>query len=112
MNNVVLVGRLGKDPEVKESVVKFAIATNDGFGKNKKTNWHTCVVFGKLKDIISNYVKKGNEIAISGSIDYYKSDDGKYFTSIVVRDITLIGGKPNEFSNSNEFANDEDEVPF
>src|SRR5690606_33869481 len=104
MNNVTLVGRLGKDPEVKESVVKFSIATNDGFGDNKKTNWHSCVVFGKLKDIVSKYAKKGSEIAVSGSIDYYKSDDGKYFTSIIVRDVTLIVGKVENSNSQSDYS--------
>lgn len=97
MNTVNLVGRLGQDPELKTSksgtsFVKFSIATNDGFGDNKKTNWHNCTAFGKGADIIAKYVKKGSEIAVSGSIDYNKHED-KFYTSILVDKFTFVGGK-------------------
>lgn len=103
MNKVTLVGRLGQDPELKtsnsgNSFAKFSIATNDGFGDNKKTNWHNCTAFGKAAEIISQYIKKGNEIAVSGSIDYNSHED-KTYTSILVSDFTFLGNKvesPNE----------------
>jgi len=97
MNTVVLTGRLGQDPELKtsqggKSFCKFSIATNDGFGDNKKTNWHSCTAFGKGAEIINQYVKKGSEISISGSIDYNKHED-KIYTNILVNNFTFIGGK-------------------
>ena len=97
MNKVILVGRLGQDPEHQtaqsgKTFCKFSIATNDGFGDNKKTNWHSCTAFGKVADIINQYAKKGNEIAVSGSLDYNKHED-KTYTNILVNDFTFIGGK-------------------
>ena len=122
MNNATITGRLGQDPEVKtygdnKMLVKFSIATNDGFGDKKKTNWHNCTAFGKPAEIISKYVKKGNEICINGSIDY-NEHEGKRYTSINVNNFTLIGGKSE--SNSSEptkqeaTASDEveDDLPF
>lgn len=111
MNKVILVGRLGQDPEHKTansgtSFVKFSLATNDGYGDNKKTNWHSCTAFGKVADIINQYVSKGSEIAISGSIDYNKHED-KYYTGILVNDFTFIGGK-SESSSSNQKAQPKD----
>jgi single-strand DNA-binding protein len=108
MNNVSIVGRVGNDPEIKEKVVKFSIATNDGFGDSKKTNWHNIVAFGKQKDIIAQYVKKGNQLAITGRIDYNKSDDGRVYTSIILENFTLL-------SNSAPSANQpepETDLPF
>ena len=93
MNTINLVGRLGNDPEVKENRTTFSIATNDGFGEKKKTNWHNCVVFGKLAEIVNNYAKKGENIAVQGSIDYYKTQEGKTFTSILVNNVTLLSSK-------------------
>ena len=116
MNKVTLVGRLGQDPEHKTAnsgmtFVKFSIATNDGFGDNKKTNWHNCTAFGKAADIIHKYVKKGSEIAVSGSIDYNKHDD-KYFTSILVNDFTFIGGKSENSDPAPFKPSAEDDSPF
>lgn len=115
MNKVTLVGRLGQDPEIKESqggkkYAKFSLATNDGFGENKKTNWHSCTAFGKVAEIIEKYVSKGSELALSGSIDYNKHED-KYYTNILVNDITLIGGKSNATSEASS-TNDYDPLPF
>ena len=121
MNKVTLVGRLGQDPELKTSqagtsFVKFSIATNDGFGDKKKTNWHNCTAFGKASEIINQYVKKGNEIAVSGSIDYNKHED-KMYTGILVNDFTFIGGKseaqtPHVPSPEELGQYDENEPPF
>ncbi len=93
MNTINLVGRLGNDPEVKENRTTFSIATNDGFGEKKKTNWHNCVVFGKLAEIVNNYAKKGDNIAVQGSLDYYKTQEGKVYASILVNNVTLLGSK-------------------
>lgn len=117
MNQIILVGRLGQDPEIKESqagkkYAKFSLATNDGFGENKKTNWHSCTAFGKVAEIIEKYVSKGSELALSGSIDYNKHED-KYYTNILVNDITLIGGKSNVQAEQNgRNSNDDDPLPF
>lgn len=118
MNKVTLVGRLGQDPEHKtatsgKTFVKFSLATNDGFGDNKKTNWHSCTAFGKAADIINQYVKRGSEIAVSGSIDYNKNED-KYYTNILVNDFTFIGGK-SETTQPDPLpthAEQEDNLPF
>lgn len=124
MNTINLVGRLGQDPELKTSksgtsFVKFSIATNDGFGDNKKTNWHNCTAFGKSAEIIAKYVKKGNEIAVSGSIDYNKHED-KIYTGILVNNFTFIGGKSeasaqsqnNSENQNNQFIPEESDLPF
>ena len=92
MNNVTLVGRVGNDPEIKENFVKLSLATNDGYGDNKKTNWHSIVFFGKAAEVVGKYVKKGDSFAVSGRLDYNKHED-KYYTSIIGNDFTLLGTK-------------------
>ena len=120
MNVVTLTGRLGKDPEFQTSkngngFVKFSIATNDGYGDNKKVNWHNCTAFGKSAEIISKYVKKGSEICVSGSIDYNKNDD-KIYTNILVNNFTFIGGKSDSVTSQEQApqkqAPQEEDAPF
>lgn len=111
MNKVTLVGRLGQDPEHQtskagKSFVKFSIATNDGYGENKKANWHNCTAFGKAADIINQYVSKGSEIAIGGTVDYNTHND-KIYTTILVNDFTFIGGK-NKSELNKDSQNKED----
>jgi single-strand DNA-binding protein len=95
MNQVQLIGRVGQYPSFNENktMLTFSIATTDGFGENKKTNWHNVKAFGKVMEVISKYVAKGDMLAVTGSIDYSESKDGKKYTNIVVRDITLISAK-------------------
>jgi single-strand DNA-binding protein len=94
MNQVQLIGRVGQYPSFNENktMLTFSIATTDGFGEKKKTNWHNVKAFGKVMEVISKYVAKGDMLAVSGEIEYSEKD-GKKYTNIVVRDITLISAK-------------------
>jgi single-strand DNA-binding protein len=103
MNNINLIGRVGQTPELKTaksgtSFINLSIATNDGFGDKKKTNWHNCTAFGKTAEIIDKYVNKGDEIGISGSIDY-NENDGKRYTTVLINSFTFIGGKKSDNNN-------------
>ena len=114
MNNVTITGRLGKDPEVKpygdnKMLVKFSIATNDGFGDKKKTNWHNCTAFGKPAEIISKYVKKGDQICVNGSIDY-NEHEGKRYTSVNVNNFTLLGSSNSQ--SKTKVKEKEEDLPF
>lgn len=106
-NSVQLIGRLGKDPEVRsfengKKVANFTIATTDTY-KNQKgekvqdTQWHNLVIWGKLADVAEKYLKKGNEIAIEGKLVHraYETSKGekKYITEINVNDLVMLGGK-------------------
>jgi single-strand DNA-binding protein len=107
-NSVQLIGRLGKDPEIRsfengKKVANFSIATTDAY-KNQKgekiedTQWHNLVVWGKLAEIAGKYLKKGNEIAIEGKLVHrsYETANGekRYITEINVNDMVMLGGKP------------------
>lgn len=69
VNKVILLGRLGNDPEVRTTqngtmVATLSIATNDGMGENITTEWHRVVVFGKTAEIIQRYASKGSQLLL------------------------------------------------
>jgi single-strand DNA-binding protein len=105
INKVILVGRLGKDPEVRStpsgtSVAKFSLATDERFTdksgeKQDRTEWHNIVAWGKLGEICGQYLRKGKLVYIEGSIrtdswDDKESGQKKYRTEIVARDMKML----------------------
>ncbi len=108
VNKVILIGNLGKDPEVKYTpsgvpVAKFSIATNERF-KDKagewqdRTEWHNIVAWQRLAEIIGEYVKKGSKIYIEGKLqtsswEDKQSGEKKYRTEIVAQELVLLGGR-------------------
>jgi single-strand DNA-binding protein len=105
-NSVQLIGRLGKDPEVKvfgdKKKAWFSIATSDSY-KNAKgekiedTQWHNVVIWGQLAGVAEKYLKKGQEIAVEGKLTHrdYETDKGekRYVTEINVHELVMLGGK-------------------
>lgn len=104
-NTVQLIGRLGKDPEVKNfndrKKASFSIATSEKY-KNQKgekvedTQWHNVVVWGNLAGIAEKYLKKGNEVAVEGKLIhrvYETNGEKKFITEINVNDMVMLGGK-------------------
>ena len=106
VNKVILVGNLGNDPEVKYTQGGMAVTTlslattsvrkdRDG-NQIEKTEWHRVKLFGKLGEIAGEYLKKGRQVYIEGSIRYDKftGQDGveKYFTDIVADEMQMLGG--------------------
>jgi len=106
MNLVVLHGRLGRDPELHEAktgteIVTFSLATNDGWGDNKRTNWHRCKSFGKRAGTIAKYLSKGDAVMVRGSVDYREWTDNegtkKTTTEILVDDFDFVAtNKPQD----------------
>ncbi len=108
VNKVILLGNIGKDPEVKflpsgQAVANLTLATNERF-KDKagewqdRTEWHNLVAYAKLAEIIRDYVKKGAKLYVEGRIQTRSWDDKesgqkKYRTEIIVSDITLLSGR-------------------
>ncbi len=105
-NSVQLIGRLGKDPEVKSfgksQKASFSIATTDTY-KNAKgdkvedTQWHNIVIWGSLADVAGKYLKKGEEVCVEGKLVHrnYETDKGekRYVTEINVNDLLMLGSK-------------------
>ncbi|MBI5266945.1 MAG: single-stranded DNA-binding protein [candidate division Zixibacteria bacterium] len=110
VNKAILIGRLGKDPELRytpggKAVASFSLATNERWTgqdgqKNESTTWHNIVAWGKQAEIIKEYLTKGREIYIEGRIDNrsYEDKEGnkKYISEIVVTNFQMIGGRPGD----------------
>lgn len=107
VNKVILIGRLGKDPELKDvsgtSICNFSIATSDEWKddsgeKQEKTEWHDIVAFRKTAEIAGKYLTKGREVYIEGKLQTRSWDDKetgvkKYRTEIVAHNVQFIGSK-------------------
>jgi len=108
VNKVILIGNLGKDPEVKVTpsgtpVAKFTLATNERY-KDKngqwqdRTEWHNLVAWQRTAEIIGEYVKKGSKVYVEGRLQTSSWDDKttgekKYRTEIIVNDLVLLSGR-------------------
>lgn len=108
VNKAILVGNVGKDPEIKflpsgSPVANFTLATSERF-KDKsgefqeRTEWHNLVAYDRTAEIIRDYVKKGSKLYIEGRIQTRSYDDKnsgqkRYFTEILVRDLVLLSGR-------------------
>ena len=108
INKVILIGNLGKDPEVKYTpqgtpVAKITLATNERFkGKDgnwqDRTEWHNVVLWQRLAEIAGEYPKKGGKVYIEGRLQTRSWDDKqtgqkKYMTEVVANDLVLLGGR-------------------
>jgi single-strand DNA-binding protein len=105
LNKVMLIGNVGNDPEIRATasgarVAKVSLATNRSWTdrnsgqKNEKTEWHRLTFFGRLVDIVEQYVKKGDRLYVEGRIEYSQteSDQGpKYWTDIVITEMVMLG---------------------
>ncbi len=100
VNKVILVGNLGRDPEVRkmpsgDSVANLRIATSESWNdrqsgeRKEKTEWHNVVIFGKLADVAEKYLRKGSKIYVEGQLQTRKWQDqsgqDKYTTEVVLR---------------------------
>ena len=124
LNQAQLIGRLGKDPEVRytgsgKAVANFSIATEEKW-KNQsgepqiKTEWHRCVAWGKLAEIIQQYVKKGNLIFVQGRIEtrsWEKDGVKRYSTEIVVDKMQMLGSKNDNAGRPEAPAHDDFDAP-
>lgn len=139
VNKVILVGNLGKDPEVRHTqsgsaVATFSIATNESWNnregqKEERTEWHRVVVFGKLADICGQYLKKGKQVYIEGRLQTRSWDDRdgnkRYTTEIVASNMTMLGRagegpsdsyappiQEEQFSGGAPSGPEDDDIPF
>lgn len=111
-NSVRLVGHLGADPEFKKldnggALTKFSLATNEYYkGKDGEkmttTHWHNCVAWGKTAELMHQLLKKGQEVILSGRINYnsYQDQNGqnRKRTEIIVHEFSKVGKKEVEAS--------------
>lgn len=114
VNKVILVGNLGKDPEVRfmpngEAVCNFSIATTDSWkdksgAKQERTEWHNIVMYRKLAEIAGEYLKKGRPVYVEGRLQTRKwqTKDGqdRYTTEIIADQMQMLGGRDGAGSNA------------
>ncbi len=132
VNKVILVGNLGKDPEVRYldngvAVANFSLATTENY-KNKagervsQTEWHNIVLWRGLAEVAEKYLKKGASVYIEGKIKTRKWEDKegntRYNTEILADNMTMLGGKPSQENNApyppaaDTTADKADDLPF
>lgn len=112
LNKVMLIGRAGKDAEVRTTsdskVALFTLATTEKYrdrnGEVKEnTEWHNIVIWGKLADVAEKYVTKGTQLYIEGKLktEKYTANDGtdRYTTKVYALSMQLLGGKPDGQQN-------------
>jgi len=107
LNKAILIGSLGRDPEVRympngEAVANFSIATSESWkdksgAKQERTEWHNIVAYRKLAEIIGEYLKKGAPVYIEGRIQTRKWQDkegnDRYSTEIIADQMQMLGSK-------------------
>ena len=119
VNKVILLGNVGKDPEFKalpsgQPVVNFSIATSDRYKDQQgnyqdRTEWHNLVAYGKLAEIVRDYVKKGSKLYVEGRLTTRSWDDREtnkkvYRTEIVIGDLSLLSGRGEDGGSSGGYS--------
>jgi single-strand DNA-binding protein len=132
LNKVLLIGRLGADPEIKQmvngkNVARLSLATSQSWKdkntgeKKQKTEWHRVVIFNEgLVNVVQQYLKKGSQVYIEGQLSTRKwrdeqSGQDKYSTEVVIQgynsSLTMLGGRTeNENNNQNTASLTKDET--
>ena len=114
VNKVTLIGNLGNDPEVRygasgNAVANISLATTESWRdkdsgeQQEKTEWHRVVFFGKLAEIVGEYLKKGRQVYVEGRLQTNKWQDkegnDRYTTQIVANEMQMLGSKDNNLNN-------------
>jgi len=126
VNKVILVGNVGKDPEVKFTqsgmpVASLTLATNERYKdksgeRQDRTEWHSIKAWQKTAEIIGEYVKKGSKIYVEGKLqtsswDDKQSGEKKYRTEVVVDNLVLLSDRQDK-QREEAAAPDESDIPF
>jgi single-strand DNA-binding protein len=111
VNKVILVGNLGKDPEMKytasgAAIANITVATSESWNdkqtgeKQEKTEWHRVVFFRRLAEIVGEYLRKGSQVYIEGKLQTRKWQDqngqDRYTTEIVANEMQMLGGRAGD----------------
>jgi single-strand DNA-binding protein len=122
VNKVILVGNLGRDPEVRyspngQAVANVTIATSESWKdkntgeKQERTEWHRIVFWGKLAEIAGEYLKKGSQIYVEGRLQTRKWTDKegheKYTTEVVANEMQMLGSRQGSGAPPSEFNQEE-----
>jgi single-strand DNA-binding protein len=126
VNKVILIGNLGRDPELRRtpsgtSVASFSIATTEKFNdrsgnRQEKTEWHNIVVWDKLADLANQYLKKGRPVYLEGRLQTSSWDDKngggkKYKTEVVATTMQFLGGRDDSQGNNSGYQSAQSTAP-
>lgn len=117
---ITVLGRLGKDPELKEltdtSVAKFSLAADSYKNKEEKhTEWFNVVVWGKAANAVAQYLKKGSSALVTGEIrtrKYEKDGETKYITELLADRVKFVGGTGEKTEKPKKQEVDDSDIPF
>jgi single-strand DNA-binding protein len=123
INKVILIGNLGKDPEIRympngDAVTNITLATTETWKdktgeKQEKTEWHRITFYRKLAEIVGEYLKKGRSVYVEGRLETRKWTDkagvDRYTTEVIASDMKMLGSKPG---SSFEVENKNDNTPI
>jgi single-strand DNA-binding protein len=140
INKVIIVGNLGRDPEVGympsgKAVVKFSVATSETWKdkttgeKKERTEWHRIIAYDKLGEICGEYLAKGRQVYVEGRLQTRSYDDKegvkRYTTEIIATDVQFLGGResgagrpggggapPRDTGGSQGQPPGDDDIPF
>lgn len=128
LNKAMLIGNLGRDPELKytpsgDAVCNFSIATSESWTdksgtKQERTEWHNIVVWRKLAEICQRYLTKGSKVYIEGRIQSreYDAKDGskRRVTEIVATQMVMLGSRQKEAADSEpeQYTGPDSDIPF
>lgn len=126
INRVTLIGAVGQDPETRFSssgmaIASFSLATSTKQkDKDEITMWHNCVAFGKLAEIVQQYVTKGSKLYLDGAIQYQcvdKDGEKRYYTKIIVNDMSMLSSPKDKEPQKKEAlkqseAFEDSDIPF
>jgi len=126
VNKVILVGNCGDDPTTRytpsgAAVTNISIATTESWKdkqsgeRQDRTEWHNVVFFGRLAEIAGEYLKKGAQVYVEGSLNTEKwtdkSGNDRYTTKIKANEMQLLGGRPENSGQSNGGQNNQQSAP-
>ncbi len=126
VNKVMLIGHLGRDPEVRysangQAIANITLATSEGWKdkntgeKQERTEWHRIVFFGRLAEIAGEYLKKGMQIYVGGRLQTRKWQDkegvDRYTTEIVASDMQMLGSRAGAGVPDDSFDNETQAAP-
>lgn len=127
VNKVILIGNVGKEPDVKaldsgKKVANFPLATSErgytlanGTQVPERTEWHNIVVWGGLAEVVERYVNKGDKLYLEGKIRTRNYDDKqgikRYMTEVYVDNLEMLGS-PNKDDNEKKVTSEADDLPF
>ena len=120
VNKVIIIGRLGTDPEVKtvsgdNTVARLSVATSENWTdrngqKQERTEWHRVVVWGKLAELCGRYLSKGRQVYLEGRLQTRSWEDQqgqkRYTTEVVANTVQFLGGAQQAQSDSMSAGND------